>query len=798
MRADLQRSGLKEADVYVEPSLTDLRGHAKPGYVLRYPDPSTGKPNGFHRYRYLPEFFKGFAKVAAEDCPKYDQPGGEAHVYFPRSIRWPGLLLDASEPLYITEGEKKAAAACKLGYPSLGLGGIWNWKASAEDEDALTQELAAIAWKGRSVYIVGDSDVATNAHAHSGMDRLCIVLANSGAKVYPIILSELKPGEKTGLDDFLVSKGKKGFCKLIAAAEQWVHVLRSELLHVAVKKCEQILAGRHAYKLFLHGSELVRVVEQEREPEAAAAFRRPRGTSYLASVGENNVEFLLSESGRVFAVVAEKPVAKNAKAKKKTVPADPKSVWSRQALANARTFPEQVPWRKLHLVTHAPLLLNDGAIVDTPGYHSGTGVWFDARGVEFPKIPKEPTEEDARKALEAFEQVYHKFPFAKGEGSLWQKSPSYAAVLATIFGILLRHMLPTVPLLGVTAPEAGSGKTKVAESIAVAATGCLPSRITYDNTEEFDKHLPVPLLAGDRVILIDNVDRKMVKSARLSMVLSTEAACRFRVLCESRELVIVNCSVFVTTGNQLAIAGDLPRRSLLVKLLPDIAQPEERRFEFDPVSRAREQFPQLVTAALTAARWYVQAGCPQPSYKTDAALESGSFEQWNRIVRGLLVSLGFGDPLETQKEVRSENPMLQDDISLLQALRQVFVDKEFSTASIKPLIGSDAFRMLTDERGGWDPQRAGFRLRLLRDRVLRCDTAEEELRLKLESAGHLHGVARYKIVEVDEQPTTLQGEAEGGVGWVNSPLSKNREKKRGQLSRKGKSTHPTPPRKRTR
>lgn len=534
MRADLQRSGLKESDVYAEPSLTDLRGQSKPGYFLRYPDPATGKPNGFHRYRYFPHLFRSFAKATAAECPKYDQPAGDVHVYFPRPIPWPELVADSSKPLFITEGEKKATKACVCGYASLGLGGIWNWKKSDAEEDALISDLASIEWKGRSVYVVGDSDANTNDTVRKGMARLCIVLANSGAKAYPIVLPELKPGEKIGLDDFLLAVGTTGFDALIAEAEEWVHVLRSELLHTAVKKCERILAERRDYKLFLHGSELVRVVEQERDPEPAAAFRRPRGTSYLSAMREDNVEFLLSASGRVFDIAVERATDPKEK-KRKPVAADPKWAWCRQAIANARTFPEQVPWRRLHLVTHTPLLLENGDLIDCPGYHADTGVWFDPNGREFPAIPARPTKVEAQTALKQFEKIYEKFPFAKNDKQPWQESPSYAAVLATIFGILLRHMLPTVPLLGVTAPEAGSGKTKIAESIAVAATGCLPSRVSYDNTEEFDKHLPIPLLAGDRVILIDNVDRKMVKSARLSLVLSTEAPCRFRVLGETRE-----------------------------------------------------------------------------------------------------------------------------------------------------------------------------------------------------------------------------------------------------------------------
>src|SRR5689334_16428746 len=119
MLADLARSGLTRKDVYAEPSLTDLRGRPLPGYELRYPDPDTGKPNGFTRFRYLSELPPALGHP--EKLPKYDQPAGALHAYFSKLIPWPELRVDLSKWLFITEGEKKAAAACKAGYPTIGL-----------------------------------------------------------------------------------------------------------------------------------------------------------------------------------------------------------------------------------------------------------------------------------------------------------------------------------------------------------------------------------------------------------------------------------------------------------------------------------------------------------------------------------------------------------------------------------------------------------------------------------------------------------------------------------------------------
>ena len=506
-----------------------------------------------------------------------------------------------------------------------------------------------------------------------------------------------------------------------------------------IGEVEQVLADDPEQKLFLRAQRIVRVVEETRTFKPEAAFFRPKGNTYLAEADAEYLERALNDTGLIYKLDEdEKRISAAAPAK-----------WCRHIIGRPSTQLDKVPWKHLDAITNVPFLLSDGSLVDRPGYHAATGIWYDPRGHEFPSIPAAPTTKQARKALEKFSVVFSEFCFATEDKQPWDSSPAYAAVLATIFGVLLRHLLPTVPMLGITAPDPGSGKTKIAEAIGGATTGCLLSRISYDNTEEFDKQLPIPLSAGDRVVLIDNVDRKMVNSARLSTVLSTEASIKWRILGETREQAILNRSVFIVTGNHLIISGDLPRRSLLCRLIPNVASPETRPFSFDPVVRAREMFADLAMAALTAARYYLGANCPAPKYGKDVVTESGSFTDWNRIVRGLLVHLGFGDPLATQEDVRNENPMLENDVELVAALRADFPSAQhFSVSSIfnklrDAKIGathdSKAYELLVGPNEKWDAQKVGYRLRGLRDRVLDG--------FKVEVAKRVHGAVFYRVTK---------------------------------------------------
>ena len=90
--------------------------------------PCSDVPGGpvFHRYRYLedpPDF------SAQTKAPRYVQkPNTLPVAYLPTLIDWVKTAADANESVIITEGELKAAKACKEGFATIGLGGVSNWR----------------------------------------------------------------------------------------------------------------------------------------------------------------------------------------------------------------------------------------------------------------------------------------------------------------------------------------------------------------------------------------------------------------------------------------------------------------------------------------------------------------------------------------------------------------------------------------------------------------------------------------------------------------------------------------------
>lgn len=192
--ADLRRSGLSDAtikrcDVHsVRPA--DLKACPIPGVVHALSLPYCridGAPLNFQRWKLFYEGDPG-------DRPKYWQPSGtDPLAYFSPLLDWQVLASEPTKMLLITEGEKKALAACQAGLACLGLAGVWNWRAKLNDGERLVLPgLDQIVWKGRAVELVPDSDVwrPEKEQALSGFYALGRELQARGARVVFVKLPE--------------------------------------------------------------------------------------------------------------------------------------------------------------------------------------------------------------------------------------------------------------------------------------------------------------------------------------------------------------------------------------------------------------------------------------------------------------------------------------------------------------------------------------------------------------------------------------------------------------------------------
>lgn len=207
-RERLEASGLEaSADILgilsFEPGGASRFGVQDPraGFAIPYYD-KHGQPTGFHRLRF---------KTVAPGAPKYLQPPDTGvHIYFPPNMpggTWQVILSNATYHLTITEGELKAACAAVHGIPTLALGGVSSF---AGPDAPLHPDLESVSWQGRQVDLVFDSDIVEKPQVASALRRLAALLVDRGAIVRRVTLPA-PPGDKVGLDDYLVAHGVEAY-----------------------------------------------------------------------------------------------------------------------------------------------------------------------------------------------------------------------------------------------------------------------------------------------------------------------------------------------------------------------------------------------------------------------------------------------------------------------------------------------------------------------------------------------------------------------------------------------------------
>jgi hypothetical protein len=294
--------------------------------------------------------------------------------------------------------------------------------------------------------------------------------------------------------------------------------------------------------------------------------------------------------------------------------------------------------RKLAGISDTPVLRADGSIWATPGYDERTGVLYEPRrGATFPPIPATPTLADARRAIEDLFEVVEDFPF--------EASEHRAAWIAALLTVLARFAFTgPSPLFLFDANIRGAGKTLLVQVIAHIVTGKdMPVASYSHETQEMRKRLTSLAIAGDRMILFDNLSGVFGNDALDRALTSTRW--KDRILGKSRDVDLPLMPAWFATGNNVVVAGDTMRRIIHVRLDCLSERPEERGGFNHPrlLAWVDEHRGRFLCSALTVLSAYLKCGRPRQELKP-----FGSFEGWSGLVREALVWAGQPDPCLTR------------------------------------------------------------------------------------------------------------------------------------------------------
>lgn len=302
-------------------------------------------------------------------------------------------------------------------------------------------------------------------------------------------------------------------------------------------------------------------------------------------------------------------------------------------------------------ITRAPILRHDGTICTTPGYDPVSRLMYcPDPDLKLTPIPEFPCSDEVEACVDILLDVISDFPFAD--------APSRANAMAILFSLLMRPVITGfVPLAIVDAPMQGTGKTLLATTLGAIAVGSVSSESipSKANDDEWRKKITSILLAASPFVLLDNIpDNTTIDSPSLAAVLTSDEWSD-RLLGSNSVIRLPAKAVWVATGNNLRVAGDMPRRSYSVRLDANAERPWERTgFKIKGLQRhIRANRGDLLSAALTVVRAWYTNGKPQASVPT-----LGSFEHWTETVGSVLAFAGiegFLDNIEQTQVVQDED-----------------------------------------------------------------------------------------------------------------------------------------------
>lgn len=404
----------------------------------------------------------------------------------------------------------------------------------------------------------------------------------------------------------------------------------------------------------------------------------------------------------------------------------------------------QLPWwpfPALEAVVEAPIMRPDGTIFDTPGYDPATRLYYrPGDRLSVPEIPATPTPTDTQAAISLLDEAVGEFPYEDGA--------SAANTLALLLTPLVRQAVEgPVPLALIDKPQAGTGGSLLAETIAVISSGHTAEMLGAPrDEEEWRKQITAKLSTGATMITVDNVEGALYAPS-LARAL-TARTWTDRVLGRSETVTVSQRATWIATGNNIQLRGDLPRRCYWIRLDARESRPWQREnFKHpDLLGWVTKNRGRLIHALLTLARAWFAAGKP----KAPDLPRLGSFEAWAETVGGMVAFAGIPDFLGNLAELydKADAGGAEWEAFLQTWWEELNADKPTTTADLTKVIAdNDTLRAALpgDLAEAFDKSAGSFSRKLGTALAKRAGTRYGEDGLHIVRAGEFRRAVRWKL-----------------------------------------------------
>jgi hypothetical protein len=279
-------------------------------------------------------------------------------------------------------------------------------------------------------------------------------------------------------------------------------------------------------------------------------------------------------------------------------------------------------------IIECPTILPDNTLITKSGYNKKTRLFYaPAPGLKLPLIPDAPTKDEVSAAVKVIAEIFIDFPFVD--------DASKASAYASLFSLVLRPMIPgAVPLGLFDKPQAGTGASLITEAIAIIGTGRHAAMTTAPKDDtEWKKTITATLRQGRTVAIVDNVESKLFAPSLAGVL--TSSVWTDRLLGCSENITLPHRLVWLATGNNVQLGGDLPRRCYWSRMDAKSARPWQREKFTHPnlLEWLKTERGSILAATITIARAWILAGKPGPD---KAVPKMGGFDGWRDTIGGIL------------------------------------------------------------------------------------------------------------------------------------------------------------------
>ncbi len=513
--------------------------------------------------------------------------------------RLPELMARPDDRVFVVEGEKDVDRLRDAGLlATTNPCGAGKWR------DQYSESL-----KGRDVVILPDNDVPGRQHAA----QVARSLGGVAASVRIIELPDLP--EKGDVSNWLsAGHAAAELQDLVGKATAWtpegddvtgraaIVISDRQLSDVIDETWQVLIVQNDPPRLFVSAGKLSRLVDGDNGP---------------------CIEHLELDSAYGLLVRAADWMVQR---RKNLVHAQPPKDIARDILTNPHL---DLP--RLEAVVTTPVFDRDWRLLNQPGYHRDAKVWLHLpEGASRLDIPMRPTADDLAAARSVLvDDLLVDFPFTAD-------SDRAHAVAALLLPFVRSMVQGPTPIHLIEAASPGSGKTLLADLIAIVAHGHLPMSTTLTRDEnESRKKITAILSRGSPIIAIDNIEGGL-RSSQLASAITAEQW-DDRLLGVSKMVTYRNRALWLVSANNPDLSMEIARRCIRIRIAPAEEHPWKRtNFKHDPIREwTRQNRPELVWAALVAIQSWITSG------EGHATQTLGSFESWSRVLGGIVRHLNL-------------------------------------------------------------------------------------------------------------------------------------------------------------